>query len=371
MSSAVLAKDWLISANLRNAYVSLADMTGWFLFENKNAMLAAGWTVKFTCDGTTGPSGSGDTTDRWLAKADAATRGANAASAQSYAVMQSADGVQVLLTFQGASDDIARISYSNSGVFTLAAPSTNQPTASDEIVVSNANSVVSSATPGDRVMTIWCSDDATQWSHVIFRAGSIIHFIGVERINSFCGAGVFVPPYVGYRHNAFNRTNNPPANNPQIAGTVGDGTFVIGNANWRGTLARVFTAGVFRTIRVAGGFINITHIADGFTRTFNNLDDSMSSHTPALQGSRGTPLSPLYWCGERAANVDGVLGSPIDWWLSYTAQNSAVPALGNFMPGYEPGEVPGVDPERTNWLVCLGANCIRPWRNVSPVFRTI
>lgn len=371
MPSAILAKNWNIDANLRNAYVSLADMTGWFLFENKRAMKVANWTVKFSSDGVTGPSSGADTTDRWITKANASVRGTAAATVQSWIVMESVDGVQVLFAFQGATDDIARISFSANSGFTLAGTTTHQPTATDEIVISAGNSVVSSATPGDRVMTIWCTTDGTQWSSICFRAGSLNQFIGVERVNSFCGAGVFDRPYVGYRHIAFNRTNNPAASNPQIAGTVGDGSFVIGSAGWRGTLARVFTAGAFRTIRVGGGFINITHIADGFTRTFNNLDDSMNSHTPALQGSRGTPLTPLYWCGEKAANVDGVLGSPIDWWLSYSALNSAVPALGTFMPGYQPGEVPGVDPERTNWLVCLGANCIRPWKNSSPVFRTI
>ena len=82
MPAPILTKTWTIFPNLRRPFTSLADSTGWFFYENKTKMLAAGWTVKFTCNGTTGPSGAGDTTDRWLSIANASTRGASAATAQ-------------------------------------------------------------------------------------------------------------------------------------------------------------------------------------------------------------------------------------------------------------------------------------------------
>ena len=47
-------------------------------------------------------------------------RGAAAGNAQSYGVYQAADGCQILIAYQGASDDIIRISYSKGGLFTLA-----------------------------------------------------------------------------------------------------------------------------------------------------------------------------------------------------------------------------------------------------------
>jgi hypothetical protein len=366
--SVKLTKDWTITPNLRNAYVSLADMTGWLLYQNKAAMLAAGWTIKWTSDGTTGPSGVGDTTDRWTTKTEASTRGANAASPQSYAVVQNADGVQVLLTFQGATDDIGRISYSPTGVFTLDVTTTHQPTAADEMVVAAATSLVDNSVDGDRVLTIWCSDDTLHWSHVVARAGSFNHLIGVERINSLCGPGVFAVPYVGYRHTSFDRGNNPPAVNPNPVGAI-TGT-AVGAANFRGVFARVFTAAAFRTVRVGAGFLNFTMTADGFTRTFNNANNPLTSPTPGFQNGR-TPLTPLFWTGEKAANLDGFLGSPIDWWLSHSDNNDTTPALGNFFPGYDPADNPLVDPERTNWLVALGSSVVRPWRNAAPVLRSI
>jgi hypothetical protein len=337
------------------------------LYRNKVAMLAVGWTVKFTCDGTTGPTSGSDTTDRWTTQANAQTRSADGVHAQSYAVLQNADGVQVLLDFQGASDDIGRIAYSPGGVYTLATPSTNQPTATDEVVVSNGNSLVNSGTAGDRVMTIWCSNDTKQWSHFIARIGVAIHTIGVERVNSLCGSGVFVPqPYVGYRHTTFNRVNNPTGASGPTGAVI---TTAVGAAGFIGTAARVFTSATSRIVRLGGGFVNLTHLADGFTRTFNNVQDALNSDTPGLQASRGSPLAPIYWCGEKAANLDGFLGSPIDWWSAYTAASDIRPGLGTFMPGYEPGDNPLTDPERTNWLICLGSAVVRPWRNAATVLR--
>lgn len=363
--SAVLSKAWTITPNLRNTFVSLADSTAFLLYQNKVAMKLVGWTVKFSCDGTTGPSSPSDTTDRWSTQAAAQTRASVAAAAQSWIVLQNADGLQVMFDFQGATDDISRISYSPGGLFTLASPSTNQPTATDEVIASTGNSLVNSGTSGDRVLTIWCSNDTKQWSHLIARAGSVIHCMGIERVTSYCGTGVFTVPYFTYRYTAFNRPVNPPGSG--VTPTNGVIATVPGTAGYVGAFARVFTAAAFRLTRLGGGFINICSFPDGFTRTFNDL--SFLADRPGLQGGLTTPLSPFFLTGEKTANNDGILGSPIDWWLAYTSNCPAVPAFGTFMPGYEPGDNPLTDPERSAWIVCLGASMIRPWRNASAVLR--
>jgi len=364
--SPILTKTWNITPNLRRTFTSLIDSMGWFFYRNKVAMLSSGWTVKFTCDGTTGPTGAGDTTDRWTSEAAVAIRGAAAGNPQSYAVLQNSDGVQVLFTYQGASDDIARVSISQSGAFTLATPSTNQPTASDEMVFTTGNSLVNSATSGDRVMTIWCSADSKHWSAFLCRQGAIINLIGVERVNSFCGTGVFTVPYVGYRY-----THMDMANNPSATPGASPGGYININlpsaAGFQGCAARVFTAGAFRVIRCGSGVIVACSFADTFTRSMN--DRFFNANAPAMQGSRYTVLEPIFWCGEKGVNTEGVLGTPIDWWVSHGSAGS-FPAVGNFVPGYEVGDNVNTDPIRTNWLVSLGSECIRPWRDVAAMLLT-
>lgn len=369
--TAKLVQTWNISPNKRNTYVSLTDMMGWFLYENKVAMLASAWTIKWTSDGTTGPSGVGDTTDRWATKANATTRGTAAATVQAYAVLQNTDGLQVLLTYQGATDDVARISYSPGGLFTLAAPTTHQPTASDESIVSAGNTLVSNATSGDRVMTIWCTSDSTQWSHVICRSGSIIHFLGVEKVVSYCGTGVLSVPYVGYRHFEARRDSagaNFPTSGFSITSPAAN--VAVGTAGFVGAFARVFTNGAFRFTRLCCGWVNMCAAAGG-GRNFNSGTLNTLANTTAMQNGR-QPLTGLYWGGEKTTNLDGLFGSPIDWWLAYSAGAAAptgVPAFGQFYPGYDPADNVLTDPERTNWIVAIGPGMLRPWRDVDSVLR--
>jgi hypothetical protein len=196
---------------------------------------------------------------------------------------------------------------------------------------------------------------------VIFRAGSLINFIGVEQVNSFCGTGVFSVPYVGYRYNQMLFQNNPAAGGGYTPGGIIN-INAPSAAGFFGCAARVFTAAASRIIRCGSGAINVTSFADGFTRTFN--DRFFSAVSPALQGSRYSPCYPFYWMGEKGANTEGCLGSPIDWWFCLTSTGS-IPALGNSLPGFDLGDDPNMDPPRSNWLVSLGSECIRPWRNVS------
>lgn len=361
MPAPKLAKTWNISPNLRRPFTTVADAMGWFLYENKVRLLTAGWTIKFTCDGTTGPSGSGDTTDRWTSIATASTRGAAAANAQSYAVLQNSDGLQLLLAFQGASDDICRLTFSPGGLYTLAAPSTNQPTATDEVFISTGNSIVSSVTNSDRVMTIWCTSDSTQWSVFLARAGGLLAYLGCEKVISYCGTGVLAVPYAGYRYTQMLLQNNPSAGGGYTPGGIINNT--ASNATgFLGASARVFTNSASRLVRLGSGDVNIAHIADGFTRGFN--DRFFWTSYPALQGSRSAPCFPFFWGGEKSTNLDGIFGSPIDWWFCKTS-GGASPAVSNFLPGYDVADVVGVDPVRTNWLVSLGSEAVRPWRNAA------
>lgn len=361
-----LTKNWTISPNLRRPYTSLLDQVGWLFYENKTKLLAAGWTTVFSSDGITGPANGSDTTDRWTSIGAIATRATVAAAAQSWYVLQNSDGLQILLAYQGASDDIGRISYSPGGLYTLAVTTTHQPTATDEVLTCNATSLVNATTSQDRVMHIWTTTDTKHWSFALFRAGAIQHVIGVEIITSYCGTNVFDVPYVGYRHNNLTLYNNA------TFGTVTPITSVpsspaVGAANNLSTHARVFTNSASRIVRVGGGWIEVAGAADGFTRTYNDV--FFSAVYPALQGSWGAPCYPPIWSGERVTNLDGIIGSPIDWWIQHTNQ-AGVPGQTNMLPGFDTGDNPSIDPVRSNWCVALGNAMVRPWKNAAAAMLT-
>jgi hypothetical protein len=371
MTAIQLQKDWSINPNVRNAYVSLADMSGWYIYQNHAWLKAHNWTVKFTCDGTTGPANISDNTDRLLSKSDADTRGANAAAAQSYTVLQNPDGVQLMFTFQGATDDVIRISYSPGGLFTVVGGgSAIQPTASDEVVFCQGNSVVNGGTSLDRVMTIWAADDGTAWSNILFRNNATQTMLGFEKVNSACAPGVFTQPYFAYRYNTFERTNNPT--NLSAAPTADPHSVAAGAAGWFGGMARVFTLGAVRSTRVGAGTLAIAYVQG----QSNRIIDTFLSNAPALQN--GTmPLLPWFLTGEKASALDGFLGTPIDWWIGYSG-SLTVPAFNDFIPGFDPGDVPGVSggqtgigDVRTNWFIAIGSTVIRPWKNAAPNIQSI
>lgn len=365
MTAPQLLKTWTVTPNLRRAYVSLLDETSWLLYQNKAAMKLAGWTVRSSCNGVTGPANGSDTTDRWASEANVVTRATVAAAAQSWVVMQNADSVQVLLTFQGASDDIARIAFSPAGLYILAGTTTQQPTAADEIVVSAGNSLVNATTSLDRVMSIWTSSDTKQWCFAIFRSSTLLNYIGVEKINNLCypaaifGTGTVEIPYAGFRHTVVSRLGTVGAILNSASATA------LGAAGWTGQAGRVFTLATSRTNRFGGGYI-INQSTAGSNVNGDTLDitSCFFSTIPAMQGGLGggSPLLPIYWSGEKAANLDGLVGYPIDWWQMVTSALTT-PALGDFVPGYDPADTPGVTAVRSNWLVALGAACVRPWRN--------
>jgi hypothetical protein len=242
--------------------------------------------------------------------------------------------------------------------------SRRQPTATDETVFCQGNSVVNGGTSLDRVMTIWAADDGTAWSNILFRNNATQTMLGFEKINSACAPGVFNKPYFAYRYNAFSRTAQHMG--LQSTPTADPHSVAAGTAGWFGGLARVFTDGAVRLTRVGVGTIQLAAGPNiGLA-----AEDVFLSNTPALQN--GTmPMFPLFLSGERAVSFDGLLGTPVDWWVGYSG-SLGVPGFNDVFPGFEPGDVPGVsggqtgigDP-RTNWFVAIGSVVIRPWKNVA------
>src|SRR5262245_20319881 len=171
MALPVIQKTWrqLLTAGTpgsRVPFVSVLDTMQQVIFRIKDYLCnSSGATTKYTVlwssSGGTGPTNANDHTDR-LTSPTAWTPPATAATAsQAWVVLVGGSGEQILFAFQGATDDVMRVAYSPGGLYTLAATTTNQPTATDEqLVIGGAsNSIVNNATSTDRILHLWVRDD--------------------------------------------------------------------------------------------------------------------------------------------------------------------------------------------------------------------
>lgn len=361
MAIQIVKKKWTVFANIRKTpFVSLANTAGWWMFQQHTAFKSTtsqldgagqkvAWSVQYTCDGVTGPSNASDHTDRLASESDCDNQGANAAAAQSYGVWRNPDGVEVLIANQGATADILRISYSPGGLFVP--NGTQQPTATDEVVISTGNTVINATTSSDRVMSIFMRDDGKAWRCITFRQNAQIVDVGVERVKqSYVSQRVVNPvfsqPYVGYRFTieARGAGAGSPSGNPN--GVIGASTF-------SGIAARVFT-NIAQNIRVGAGELAL---AGG---------GSFAAEKPALQAGEGIPFIPPMWSGENTANMDGLFACPEDWWVAYT-NSTAVPAVGDFFPAFQDGDnLAGA--ARSNWLVAFGSARVVPWNDSALTF---
>lgn len=358
-----LSKAWTISANVRQTYTTLLGVMGWFAYENKTRMLAVGWTVKFSSNGTIGPTGPTDTTDRVTSPGTFATRATVAAAAQAWFVLQNIEGVQILFTYQGATDDVMRISYSPAGLFTLAGTTTHQPTATDEVIMTNVTTVINNGTSLDRVMSIFCASDTTAWRVCLFRNGTLIIALSLDKVARIALPALLPVPYV---FGNFVKTNREWTADDGVGNvmtpTYPDMIAISIGSSYRGWGTRVFTAGASRLCRVYGATVLMTDA----TAVSNALlaMTTLATFTASL-GGLGALVWPIVLWGEKTANLDGPWASAVDWYQMATTTLTS-PALGVMIPGLEVGDNPVSDPARTNWFVALGAATIWPWRDAGP-----
>lgn len=182
MSTPERVRNYTYAVNNRSVFSSLNQVMSEYLFGIKNFLVATlGYTVKYSCNGTTGPSSAGDHTDRWITAANATTRGANTSSASSWIVLTDGDGVDFMLAYVGSTDDVGRYSYSLSALFTPAGTATFPATATDEHVVSTTGSWIDSTASADRVFHLLGTADKKTWRAWICRAGKAVgSFLGME-----------------------------------------------------------------------------------------------------------------------------------------------------------------------------------------------
>ncbi len=288
-------KTWdLTKINTRvTPYVSLADMLGSLFYGIKNYMVATmGATVWGSCDGTTG-----DNTDRWASKANVATRGATTGNANSWIVIAWGTG-QICFSYVGATDDVARISYSPSGSFVLAGTPTFTPTATDECIISAAVTIAGSGTSADRVYHAVASSDRSVLRVWIYRQGVIAIGFGFEKMAE--APGITVGTMYGWNSTAIGASGSSSGHH---------GGTVVGTTTGSNNSFIAYLGGAVRSVC-------------GATVFNNGLVTNVGNATPAeLNG--GNAIWPLFVASVTAANT-GWIGTRYDAFSAWQAS----PVLG-------------------------------------------
>lgn len=289
-----IIKTWTISANNRIPFVTLNGVMSQYLFGLKTFLKTNGYTVRGSSNGTTSSPAStlvSDGVDRWVTAADAATRGAGSGNPQSWIVLRDGAGMDILIAFQGPTDDTARVSFSAGQLFTTQATGTFQPTATDEaIVLSSASGslIGTSAIAADRVWFGWVDASHKLCRFAVARSGVFTGLAwGIERVTPVVKVPtVWTPPTWGF---AWNPASNILPNNTTIG------------------IVRVSVASLAQSIAVGFGI-----------EEYLNNSALFGAIKPEFQGGNAFPFFPLS-VESNVANAHGKLGNLIDWWLARTS----------------------------------------------------
>jgi hypothetical protein len=363
-----LSKNWNVYGNVRQTFTSLLGVMGWFAYENKTRLLLNNWTVKFTSNGTTGPVDAFDTTDRVTSAVNFGVRATVAAAPQAWYVLQNQDGLQMLFTYQGAADDVMRISYSPGGLFTLAGTTTHQPTATDEVIISNVTTIINNTTSLDRVMSIFCAADSTAWRVVVFRNSAMIVALSLDKVTRIAPSTTLTVPYV---FGNFVKMNRELFNDDGVGNVITPIYPEMVNINigssYRGWGGRVFTSAVSRLCRMYGGSVYASGDGAMNSNTLANggIIQIFASTNCASMGGTGALCWPIVLWGEKTANLDGPWATAVDWTQVVTTTLTN-PGLATFMPGLDVGDNPLSTPGRSNWFVAIGAGALWPWKDSAP-----
>lgn len=361
MAKAQLQKNWAITPNVVYPYAGFPQMAQWWFYQIKVALVAAGWTLKWSSNGVVGPANAADNTDRITYPASG-TRANIANAPQTYMVLQNVDGIQFLAAYQGGFDDFIRLSFSISGLFTLAATTTFQPTATDEVVLNSANSIFEGTAGINRVLQIGATSES--FFFAVYHTNTLRGLYGLEKFDSAIDSVQVLPkPYMGYRWGSLGDLARDVSVGKILGGCL---TTAFGAAGWSGFVTRGVTGGVSRNLRLGASDFTIP-LNNGASQTGPG-GGTMLANQGSLQNGNSMPLVPLYLWGARIANEDGFGGNPIDWWLGMGA-NVNTPTQGDMFPGLDPGDTQA-SPLRPNWLVAYGPGFVRPWRNADVSFKT-
>jgi hypothetical protein len=288
--------------NQRETYSTVNDATAFTFFTMWRYWIdTLGWTVKYTCDGTTGPSSSSDPTDRLTTKAACSHRGASTTAAQSFGVATDGGGADHLLAYVGAGtsptgDDLFYIAFSPTGVYVPAATATNTPTATDQVLVMNSLTLVG-AGAADRVISMQGSSDKKNFRLWVYSAATLQREYFIERcISTVNSSWNWTDPLVVGQLTAITAGN---------AAVIAGGSLAASPAGAQGT-TNMWYAKIGGTIVQVGGGGEM-YLGGGGAGTF-------AVANPELNGA--SPIVPLVFAS-KLTNIEGKLGNRQDAWFSY------------------------------------------------------
>lgn len=290
MAAPVLQKSWTISANNRIAIASYATLVlqgGKYLKTIADTLLANGHTCKGSSNGT---AGAMDGVNRWTSDAAASVQGATTTTPVSWMVLTDGNAANILLSFVGATGDIARIAFSPGGLYVAAGTPTHTPTATDESVLFTGTSLIGSSLTDDRIVNVWVDSQAKLMRTCVYAAGALLTGTwGVELVNA-------------------NRVTL--AYSPAIWG------FAFTSANLQATAAGLFSA---FTANARGGYARINGtVANCFlgTESFNGGAYSQFIQTVKTELQKGIGQA-MFACaiGSTTSTRQGPIGDLYDWWI--------------------------------------------------------
>ncbi len=328
MTAPVLQRSWTIVPNQRIPIVSYATLVlqgGRYLRLIADTLLAHGYTCKGSCNGTTGAM---DGVNRWTTDAAASVQAANTTTAVSWMVLTDGNGCNIVLSFVGATGDVARISFSASGVTVVAGTATFTPTSADEAVLYTGVSLITNSTTQDRVLYVWVDSTAKMMRTCNFVANVLAEGSwGVELVNANRTTITYSPAVWGF---AFNNAQL------DLSSTTFFASF---SANNRGGYARI-----------NGTTANVIMGAESYNNgSFIAFAGNNAATKPPMQKGIGIGMFPIL-IGSITATRQGPIGSLYDWWT------------GKSMSGSSGGDVcyPG-----GNWiqLTSQSSGPVWPWDN--------
>lgn len=302
MTAPVQQKIWTITANQRIpilTYTTLVQQGGRYLRLIADTLLANGYTCKGSSNGT---AAAMDGVNRWATDADASDQGANTTTAVSWMVLTDGNGADICMSYVGATGDVARIAFSPGGLYVVAGTPTFTPTATDECVLCNGVSLVSTSLVNDRVLYVWTDSEAKMMRVCCFVAGALCNGNwGVELLNANRNTLPFSPAVWGFQFTAANL---------QLGSSSLFGAYSVNSIGGQCRINGV-TCNVFLGAEAYGG---------GSFTTFAG-----PTVKPELQHSIGYAMFPIE-CGTTTTNRQGPIGSLYDWW---TGQLGASNTVGN------------------------------------------
>lgn len=294
MALPVKQKTWVLSVNNRVTFVSLLDTTQRILHGFKTFLKANGYTVKGSASAGTGAM---DAVDRWTATTDVTPRATIAGASQAWIVLVDGNGAEILIAYQGGSDDVYRVSICSDGTgFSAAGTPNQQPTSSlsNEQVLSTGATMIGATASGDRLWNGWVDSQHKMCRLAVASGGTWVGKTwGVELATPGVTApSVWSPAVWGFLYSGANINILFGFNNAGFARTV------------ISSVARLCTV-------IAGNEAYSTGAA------FSDIKTPQNGGAGYLMYGMGL--------GTNTANAQGKIGNMIDQWFTWTDGSVNVP----------------------------------------------